>query len=121
MPSIKQPKLWSPDHPNLYEVVTEIVEGGKIVDRYSVTYGYRWFHFEDHGAFFLNGERLLLRGTHRHEEHAGYGAAMPNKLHRKDIEQIKELGANFLRLGHYPQDPEVYKACLLYTSDAADE
>lgn len=110
-PQINNPKLWSPDQPHLYKVITQILNGNKVVDEKSETIGYRWFRFEDYGAFYLNGERLLLRGTHRHEEHAGYGAAMPNELHRKDIEQIKGVGVNFLRLGHYPQDPEVYKTC----------
>jgi len=109
--SFRNPKLWSPKFPNLYQVVTTLLKDGKFVDSKTETIGYRWFRFEDYGAFYLNGEKLLLRGTHRHEEHAGYGAAMPNELHRKDIEQIKGIGANFLRLGHYPQDPEVYKAC----------
>ncbi len=45
------------------------------------------------------------------EEHAGVGAAMSNEQHRKDMESIKEMGANFVRLAHYPQDPEIYKAC----------
>ncbi len=110
-PNIANPKLWSPDQPHLYQVVTQLLNGKKIIDEKVETIGYRWFRFEDYGAFYLNGERLLLRGTHRHEEHAGYGAAMPNELHKKDIEQIKEMGVNFLRLGHYPQDPEVYKTC----------
>jgi beta-galactosidase len=73
--------------------------------------GYRWFEFKEHGPFFLNGERLLLRGTHRHEDFAGFGPAMPDSLHRRDIQTIKEMGANFVRLAHYPQDPEVYRAC----------
>jgi beta-galactosidase len=111
LPPIENPKLWSPEQPQLYTIVIQILEGTRVIDQREETIGYRWFHFEDHGAFFLNGKRILLRGTHRHEEHAGYGAAMPNALHRKDIEQIKDLGANFLRLGHYPQDPEIYKAC----------
>ena len=111
LPSIKNPKLWSPDRPQLYQVVTQIFRKKKLVDEKIETIGYRWFRFDDYGAFYLNGKRLLLRGTHRHEEHAGYGAAMPNELHRRDIEQIKGMGANFLRLGHYPQDPEIYKAC----------
>ena len=110
-PEVKNPKLWSPDSPHLYQVVTQILKGKKVVDEKIETIGYRWFKFEDYGAFYLNGKRLLLRGTHRHEEHAGYGAAMPNELHRNDIEQIKNIGVNFLRLGHYPQDPEIYKAC----------
>ena len=111
LPSIKNPKLWSPDQPNLYTVKTQLIENGVIKDEKIETIGYRWFEFEEYGAFYLNGERLILRGTHRHEEHAGYGAAMPNELHVKDIEQIKDMGANFLRLGHYPQDPVVYKTC----------
>ena len=53
----------------------------------------------------------MLRGTHRHEEHAGVGAAMSNKQHYADMKLIKDMGANFVRLAHYPQDPEVYKAC----------
>ena len=108
---ISYPKLWSPDHPNLYKVVTQLLDGQTLIDEKIETTAYRWYRFEAHGAFFLNGERLLLRGTHRHEEHAGYGAAMPNKLHRKDMTDIKEMGANFVRLAHYPQDPEVYKTC----------
>lgn len=109
--SLSKPHLWSTDDPYLYECVVQYMEGDRELDRLTTPFGYRWFDFEAHGAFFLNGERLLLRGTHRHEEHAGFGAAMPNHLHRKDIAQIKEMGANFIRLAHYPQDPEVYKAC----------
>ena len=56
-------------------------------------------------------ERLLLRGTHRHEEYAGLGNALPDSLHRRDMEMIKAMGANFVRLAHYPQDPEIYRAC----------
>ncbi len=111
LPVVKNPKLWSPDNPHLYRLITQLKKDNRIIDVKEETIGYRWFSFEEYGAFFLNGKRLLLRGTHRHEEHAGYGAAMPNELHRRDIEQIKDIGANFLRLGHYPQDPEVYKAC----------
>jgi beta-galactosidase len=108
---LNQPKLWSTSNPQLYKLEVALMEGTKELDVRAETYGYRWFEFKDHGPFYLNGERLLLRGTHRHEEIAGYGAAMPNELHRKDMEDIKEMGANFVRLGHYPQDPEVYKAC----------
>lgn len=109
--SLSNPALWGVETPNLYTVEIELAEGSQTVDQVHEKYGVRWFEFKDHGPFYLNGERLLLRGTHRHEEHAGYGAAMPDELHRKDIEMIKEMGANFVRLAHYPQDPEVYKAC----------
>lgn len=108
---LENPKLWSPARPYLYKLYTAFKSGLGTSDTLSCSVGYRWYHFEPHGAFSLNGERLLIRGTHRHEEHAGYGAAMPNALHRQDVEAIKEMGANFVRLGHYPQDPEVYQAC----------
>ncbi len=109
--SIKNPQLWHTDTPNLYTLSIELLEDGEVKDEVSDKVGFRWFEFKDHGAFYLNGERLLLRGTHRHEEHAGVGAAMSNEQHRDDMELIKEMGANFVRLAHYPQDPEIYKAC----------
>ena len=109
--NLKNIKLWDTDNPNLYTLKLELLENSNVVDVITESFGFRWFEFKDFGAFYLNGKRLLLRGTHRHEEHAGVGAAMTNKQHRKDMEQIKEMGANFVRLAHYPQDPEVYKAC----------
>lgn len=109
--SVDNPKLWSPNSPTLYTVKTQLMKDGVTIDTNEERIGFRWFSFEDYGAFYLNGERLLLRGTHRHEEHAGYGNAMPNELHRADVKMMKDLGVNFVRLGHYPQDPEIYKAC----------
>jgi beta-galactosidase len=109
--NIKSPELWSPKNPNLYTLTTTIKNGDQIIDQTEEKVGLRWFEFKDHGAFYLNGERLLLRGTHRHEEHAGVGAAMSNEQHRADMELIKSMGTNFVRLAHYPQDPEIYKAC----------
>lgn len=110
-PKIEDPLLWSPDRPYLYTVETSVLKDGEVIDKIENQVGYRYYEFKPYGAFYLNGERLLLRGTHRHEEHAGYGNAMPNHLHRKDMEDIKRMGANFVRLGHYPQDPSVYQAC----------
>ena len=108
---IENPKLWDTDNPNLYDIKVALLDSDKTIDEISDKVGFRWFEFKEYGAFFLNGKRLLLRGTHRHEEHAGVGAAMSNKQHRADMELIKEMGTNFVRLAHYPQDPEVYRAC----------
>ena len=111
MPDVKNPALWSPSLPELYTVEISLMKDDKVIDKISDHIGYRWYEFREHGAFYLNGERLLLRGTHRHEELSGYGNALPDSLHRKDIRMIKEMGANFIRLAHYPQAPEVYRAC----------
>ncbi|WP_040516406.1 glycoside hydrolase family 2 protein [Gilvimarinus chinensis] len=105
-------KLWSPKEPNLYTIKVELVERkrDRSLDVAESSFGYRWFEQVPGEGFFVNGERILLRGTHRHEEIAGVGAAMSNEQHRNDMQLIKDMGANLVRLGHYPQDPEVYKA-----------
>ncbi|MFZ0595777.1 MAG: glycoside hydrolase family 2 TIM barrel-domain containing protein [Flavobacterium sp.] len=109
--NLKNPELWDTQNPNLYKVTAFLSEKNQIKDSVNEKVGFRWFEFKDHGPFYLNGKRLLIRGTHRHEEQAGVGAAMSNSQHRADMESIKKMGANFVRLAHYPQDPEIYKAC----------
>ncbi|HEY9448097.1 MAG TPA: glycoside hydrolase family 2 TIM barrel-domain containing protein, partial [Gemmatimonadaceae bacterium] len=61
-------------------------------------------------GFFLNGEKLTLRGTNRHQDFEGKGSALSNAQHLRDMRLIKEMGANFVRLAHYPQDPAVLEA-----------
>ena len=112
LPKFKDPQLWSPENPNLYTLkvtYSDRSSGQKEVMEEQI--GYRFYKFEDNGPFYLNGVRTKLRGTHLHEEYAGYGAAMPDSLRIKDLKMIKDMGANFVRLAHYPQDPSVYRAC----------
>ena len=112
LPKFKDPQLWSPEHPNLYTLkvtYSDRLSGQKEVMEQQI--GYRFYKFEDNGPFYLNGVRTKLKGTHLHEEYAGYGAAMPDSLRIKDLKMIKDMGANFVRLAHYPQDPSVYAAC----------
>ena len=111
LPELEKPQLWSPSSPALYSMqVSLLAKDGSTLHTSTTRFGYRWFEMRPFKGFFLNGQRLLLRGTHRHEEHAGVGAAVSNAQHRADMTMIKEMGANFVRLGHYPQDPEIYKA-----------
>ncbi len=111
LPSLNEPKLWSPDAPTLYSMQIDLRDSsGAVVHRQVEKFGYRWFEMKPQQGFFVNGKQTLIRGTHRHEEHAGLGAALSNEQHYRDMEMIKDMGANFVRLGHYPQDPEVYKA-----------
>ena len=74
-------------------------------------FGVRSFEFIKNGPFKLNGERLLIRGTQRHEDHAGVGAAMTEDLMRKEMRLIKDLGANFVRLGHFQQSRTILDLC----------
>jgi beta-galactosidase len=106
---IESPKLWHPDTPNLYTLIAEISDAdGNVIDTRKETFGLRWFEFKANGPFFLNGERFLLRGTHLHEGHAGMGSAMTDEQRIADLTAIKDLGANFVRLGHYSHDPVIY-------------
>ena len=71
----------------------------------------RSFEWVEHGPFKLNGERLLLRGTHYHEDHAGVAAAVPDEVVRETLQSMKDMGVNFVRLGHYQQAPLVLEMC----------
>lgn len=108
--TLAAPELWSPATPHLYRCrVTLATAAGtmQLDDRFGV----RQFEFQKGGPFLLNGERLLLRGTQRHADHAGLAAAMPDDLVRDEMRMIREMGANFIRLGHYQQDRQVLQLC----------
>jgi len=108
--TIDKPSLWSPSKPSLYRclVVLESVHGlSQITERFGV----RSFDFIKNGPFKLNGERLLIRGTQRHEDHAGVAAAMTEDLMRQEMRLIKDLGANFIRLGHFQQSRVILDLC----------
>jgi beta-galactosidase len=107
---IKAPSLWSPRRPSLYRAVVTL-ESARGAHQVSEAFGLRSFEFVEHGPFKLNGERLLLRGTHRHEDHAGRAAALTEDLIRKEFTLIKEMGVNFMRLGHYQQSRIALELC----------
>jgi len=73
--------------------------------------GYRNYTFVDNGPFLLNGQRLLIRGTHRHEDAAGEGAAMTEEEMRQEMIRMKAMGVNYIRLAHYQQSPIILHLC----------
>jgi beta-galactosidase len=107
---IKKPILWSPEFPNLYTVEVTVNQNGETA-KHSEKVGFRNFEFVKKGPFMLNGKRLLLRGTHRHEDHAGVAAAMTEDMIRTEIQMMKDMGVNFIRLGHYQQSRIVLNLC----------
>lgn len=107
---LQKPKLWSPDQPNRYTLHIQGNYNGQTF-RHSTAIGIRHFEFADNGPFRLNGERLLLRGTHRHEDHAGVGAAMTEEMMLQEMKMMKDMGVNFIRLGHYQQSRIILNAC----------
>ena len=108
--SIKKPHLWSADDPYLYTIqVTATANGQTFTQTEKI--GFRSFEFKEHGPFYLNGKRLLLRGTHRHEDHAGVAAAMTEGMMRQEMQLMKDMGVNFIRLGHYQQSRIILNLC----------
>ena len=109
--AIPHPKLWHPDHPYLYSVHSEILEGGKAVDDFESPLGFRWFEWTAEHGFFLNGEHLYLRGANVHQDHAGWGIAVTQAGAWRDVQLIKDAGFNFIRGSHYPHSPAFLDAC----------
>ena len=108
--SVKKAVLWSPSEPNLYkiEINWTTSKGNQTITE---KFGLRKFEFIKKGPFHLNGKRLLIRGTHRHEDQAGLGAAEPDSIVLKEFTLMKNMGVNFVRLGHYQQSEYVLDLC----------
>jgi beta-galactosidase len=115
LPLIKvdRPMLWSPEKPYLYQTTTQLIEikGGKVIDEMITNIGLRYFSFDPEKGFFLNGKAYKLIGTSRHQDYGGMGNAVSKVLQVKDVELLKDMGGNFLRVAHYPQDQAVLDAC----------
>lgn len=111
--NIKQPELWSPENPYLYRIVTKIIDmkTKTVLDQVSNPLGFRWFKFDANQGFFLNDKPLKLIGASRHQDYEYLGNATPDALQIRDVEVLKKMGGNFLRVAHYPQDPLVLEAC----------
>ena len=108
--SVDDPHLWSPSSPSLYRCrLTVKSKHGE--QTCTERFGLRKIEFVEHGPFLLNGEKLFLRGTQRHEDHAGYAAAVPEEVTRQELQMVCEMGTNFIRLAHYPQDELVLDLC----------
>ena len=107
---VKKPKLWSPADPALYKVTVTVKSGDQTFTQ-TEKVGFRNFEFVDNGPFNLNGKRLLLRGTHRHEDNAGVAEAMTEDMMVKEMQLMKDMGVNFIRLGHYQQSRIILNLC----------
>lgn len=107
---IQKPVWWHVDAPKLYTCRVSVTADGQTWES-TERFGFRTYEFQEKGPFFLNGERLLLRGTHRHEDHAGVGAAMTEEQMVEEMKMMKQMGVNFIRLGHYQQSEIILNLC----------
>lgn len=97
--------------PYQYTAVARLLYGGNVVDEIRSRFGVRSFRVDPDKGFFLNGHSYPLRGVSRHQDWKGLGNAITRAHHEKDMELIREIGANTIRLAHYQHDQYFYDLC----------
>lgn len=105
------PVLWTPETPQLYSALVTVEASGKILDGERVTFGVRTIRFDADKGFFLNGKSVKVQGTCNHQDHAGVGAALPDRLQYYRVAVLKEMGCNAVRTSHNMPTPEWVEAC----------
>ena len=97
--------------PYLYKAVLQLSVNGEVVDEISSRFGVRSFHVDPEKGFFLNGRAYPLHGVSCHQDRKGIGNALTRAHHREDMELIREMGCNTIRLAHYQHDQYFYDLC----------
>lgn len=104
--TVASPRVWSPERPALHRLQVALPGADTVETRF----GLRRIEARD-GALFLNERRLVLRGYNRHEWHPNFGPCTPALQMAADIQLLKDLGCNFVRGSHYPQDQRFLDLC----------
>ena len=110
---VKQPHLWTPESPYLYNLCVRIYDkNGNVVDGYRRRVGIRSIEFKGKDGFWLNGKPFgQLVGANRHQDFAYVGNALPNSQQWRDAKRLRDAGCTIIRVAHYPQDPSFMDAC----------
>lgn len=105
--TVSSPRLWSDERPYLYKVVSQLEQGGRVVDRYETPLGIRTFRFDVDKGFFLNGKPVKIRGVCNHHDLGSLGAAVNTRAIERQLEMLKAMGVNGIRTSHNPPAPEL--------------
>ncbi|MGD0471113.1 MAG: beta-galactosidase GalA [Terriglobales bacterium] len=108
---LANPALWSVDEPNLYSAIVTVEADGNVRDAERITFGVRTAVFDADKGFFLNGKLLKIQGTCNHQDHAGVGAALPDRVQSFRLAVLREMGCNAVRTSHNAPTPEWVDAC----------
>jgi beta-galactosidase len=108
---LTDPALWSVDEPNLYSAIVTVESDGKVRDAERVSFGVRTVVFDAGKGLFLNGRSVKIQGTCNHQDHAGVGAALPDRLQWFRLAVLREMGCNAVRTSHNMPTPEWVDAC----------
>lgn len=112
--TVKNPMLWSPETPTLYNLIVRIRDReGNVVDGYRRRIGIRSVEFKGKDGFWLNGKpyESPLIGANRHQDFAVVGNAVANSIHWRDAKKLRDAGMKVIRNAHCPQDPAFMDAC----------
>ena len=109
--AVSNPKLWSLEAPHLYRATVTVEGGAGATDHCETSFGIREIRFDKDRGFFLNGKPVKIQGTCNHQDHAGVGSALPDRIQYFRIEKLKEMGCNAYRTSHNPPTPELLDAC----------
>jgi beta-galactosidase len=108
---LANPALWSVETPNLYTAIVTVESGGKTRDAERVSFGVRSVLFDADKGLLLNGKPIKIQGTCNHHDHAGVGAALPDRLQWFRLGVLREMGCNAVRTSHNMPTPEWVEAC----------
>lgn len=104
------PKLWGPpptQKQNLYMAVTTLLVNGKVIDQYETRFGIRVLEFNPDKGFFVNGEHIFIKGVNQHHDLGALGAAFNRRAAERQLEVLREMGCNAIRMAHNPPAPEL--------------
>jgi beta-galactosidase len=105
---LKNPKLWGPpptQQPNLYIAITTLRENGKLIDRYETRFGIRSVKYDPDRGIFVNGEHIQIKGVNQHHDLGALGAAFNIRAAERQLEILREMGCNAIRMSHNPPAP----------------
>jgi beta-galactosidase len=108
---VADPVLWSTDRPYLYTVDTQLSVHGKVADRTTTTFGFRWSTFDPDHGFSLDGKPMKLQGVNLHHDLGALGSATDYGVVVRQLGIMKSMGVNALRTSHNPPSPQVLEAC----------
>ncbi|HJP94924.1 MAG TPA: beta-galactosidase GalB [Pyrinomonadaceae bacterium] len=104
---VSMPVLWSDERPYVYKIISQLEQGGRIVDRYETPLGIRTFRFDVNRGFILNGKPVKIRGTCNHHDLGSLGTAVNTRAIERQLQMLKDMGVNGLRTSHNPPAPEL--------------
>lgn len=108
---LQNPHLWSLNNPYLYRLVSTLKVNGVICDKSITKFGVRSINFDPDKGLFVNGQPVKIKGACVHQDHAGVGVALPDRLQYYRIELLKKMGCNGYRSAHHPPTSELLDAC----------